>query len=117
MMELVHEAYDGSPRLRSEYFKLATATAGATGSAEGDLTFTRARQQRRQHRRLDPRAGRGRRPHAGVRLPHGHLLLLRLPQDRGHRPQRPDRRGVRRCPTRTSSICVSAPVGDVAVDL
>src|SRR3954454_15327803 len=42
MMELIHEAYGDSPRLRSEYFKLATAVAGAAGSAEGDLSFPRA---------------------------------------------------------------------------
>jgi stearoyl-CoA 9-desaturase NADPH oxidoreductase len=41
LVELVQDAYAGSPRLRVEYFKLATA--GATvGSAEGEVTFSRA---------------------------------------------------------------------------
>ena len=94
MMELIHEAYGESPRLRSEFFKLSTAVGAATGSAEGQMSFSRSGKSADQHGRLDPRAGRGPGPDAGVRLPHGHLLLLRLPQDRGHRSQRAHRRGV-----------------------
>ena len=109
MMALVTEAYGDSPRLRTEFFKISTTVGLDGGSAEGDVSFTRAGQERHQHRRLAPRAGRGAGPHAGVRLPHGHLLHLRLPQDRGHRPQRADRRGVLAARTRTSGSASPPP--------
>ena len=38
MMDLVTEAYDGSPRLRTEFFKTPSIS---TGSAEGEMAFTR----------------------------------------------------------------------------
>ena len=95
MMELVLEAYAESPRLRTEYFKLGTRPlAAGEGSPEGDLAFTTSEQVGAQLGRADPRAGRGTRPDPGVRLPDGHLLHLHLAQERGHRPQRPHRRGV-----------------------
>lgn len=40
MMELIQAAYGDSPRLRTEFFKLATGTA--TANAEGTLTFAEA---------------------------------------------------------------------------
>ena len=67
------------------------------------------REDRTQLGRVPSRAGRSDGPDPGVRLPHGHLLLLRLPQDRGHRPQRAHGRGVLACPTRTSGSACPPP--------
>ena len=52
----------------------------------------------------------------GVRLPDGHLLLLHLPQDRRHRPQRRHRRRVLAARRGHPDLRLP-PVGDCAVDL
>ncbi len=94
LMELVLEAYEDSPRLRTEYFKLSTRPVGRHRLGGGRPVVHADRDLGRQLRRLDPRAGRRGRALTGVRLPHGHLLHLHLPQARGDGAQRPDRRGV-----------------------
>ena len=50
MMQLIHEAYDESPRLRSEYFKLSTAVGAATAPPRATSLHPR-RADRRQLRR------------------------------------------------------------------
>ncbi len=89
LVEKVQETYAENPRLRVEYFK--TSTLQPVEGAEGTHPLRQGRPGVGEQRRHAPRAGRGPGPHAGVRLPHGHLLLLRLAQDRGHRAQRPHR--------------------------
>ncbi len=56
-------------------------------------------------------------PHAAPRLPHGHLPHLHLPQARGRRARRPHRRDLDRTRRADIQLCVSAPVGDVTLDL
>ena len=101
MIETLKGLYGDSDALHVEYFKTSTIDIDPD-DATGTLGFTRSGSARRQRRHADPRAGRGGRPRAGVRLPHGDLLLLHRPQDRGHRAQRRHRRPSPRCPTRTS---------------
>ncbi len=42
LVELVRAAYDGSPRLRMEFFKPAVARTGGEVPADGDVRFTRS---------------------------------------------------------------------------
>jgi ferredoxin-NADP reductase len=116
MMELVLEAYDGSPRLRTEYFKLSGRAPGAAGSTEGDVSFTRA----------------------GTSAPNTGASLLEQAEALGLTPEFGCRMGIcLTCTSRKSEgtvrnvltgeesslpdedirICVSAPVGDCAVEL
>ena len=89
-------------RLRVEFFKPPRVS---TGAAEGDVAFTRSGQTAANTGATPARAGRGPRAQARVRLPDGHLLLLRDDQDRRHRPQRPDRRGVLPARRRNPHLC------------
>ena len=95
MMSLVAEAYGDSPRLRTEFFKVSTSAAVDGDSADGEISFTRAGKTAPNSGASLLEQAEAHGPDPGVRLPDGHLLLLRLAQDRGHRPQRADRRGVR----------------------
>ena len=94
MMSLSHEAYGGSPRLRVEFFKLATATAVDGGSAEGDVAFTAPGKSAANTGAslLEQAEALGLTPEYGCRM--GICFSCVSPQDRGHRPQRPHRRGV-----------------------
>ena len=114
MIEAVRAAYDGAEALRIEYFQ-PPRTSGT--SAEGDVAFARSGQEAPNSGAplLEQAEALG--LEARVRLPDGHLLLLHLRQERRHRAQRPDRRGVLRSRTKRSAVCVSAPVGDCVVDL
>jgi ferredoxin-NADP reductase len=118
MMALVTEAYDGSPRLRTEFFKLATGvrSSGETEIAEGEVSFTRS----------------------GVSAPNSGTSLLEQAEAAGLRPEygcrmgicftcvAPKREGTVRnmltgeessLPDEEIRICVSTPAGDCAVDL
>ena len=117
MMQLIHEAYGESPRLRSEFFKLSTAVGAATGSAEGDVSFSRSGKARRQHRRLDPRAGRGARastPEFGCRMGICFSCVSRKTEGTVRNVLTGEESAL---PDEDIRICVSAPVGDCAVDL
>jgi ferredoxin len=113
MMALVDEAYAGSPRLRTEFFKTPVIS---TGSAEGDVTFARA----------------------GESAPNSGSSLLEQAEALGLTPEYGCRMGICfSCVSRKSEgtvrnvltgeesalpdedirICVSAPVGDCVVDL
>jgi stearoyl-CoA 9-desaturase NADPH oxidoreductase len=116
MMELVHAAYDESPRLRSEYFKLSTRPAGGSGSTGGEVTF----------------AG------SGTGAPNTGASLLEQAEALGLRPEFGCRMGIcfscvatkqegtvrnvltgeeSSLPDEEIRVCVSAPVGDCVVDL
>jgi stearoyl-CoA 9-desaturase NADPH oxidoreductase len=116
MMALVQEAYDGSPRLRTEYFKLGAATTGTSGTPEGDVAFTRA----------------------GTSAPNTGATLLEQAEARGLEPEFGCRMGIcfscvsrktegtvrnvltgeqSSLPDEDVRICVSAPVGSCTVDL
>ena len=113
MIEAVRAAYDGSPALRIEYFR-PPRTSGT--SAEGDVAFTRA----------------------GIEAPNSGATLLDQAEAAGLSPELGCRMGI--CFTCTSRkregtvrnvltgeesslpdedirVCVSAPVGDCAVEL
>ena len=116
MTELVTAAYAGSPRLRTEFFKLFSRPSGETGPAEGEVSFTRA----------------------GASASNTGATLLEQAEALGLAPEFGCRMGI--CLTCTSRkttgtvrnvltgeqsslpdedirICVNAPVGDCAVDL
>lgn len=113
LIEAVRAAYEGSEALRVEYFK---APAVATGTAEGDVTFTRA----------------------GTAVANTGATLLEQAEAAGLRPAYGCRMGIcfsctsrknegtvrnvvtgaeSSLPDEDIQICVSQPVGDCAVDL
>jgi ferredoxin-NADP reductase len=115
MMALVEEAYAGSTRLRTEFFKLG-ASAGTNGSAEGEVAFTRS----------------------GSSAPNTGATLLEQAESRGLEPEFGCRMGIcfscvsrktegtvrnvltgeeSSLPDEDVRICVSAPVGSCSVDL
>ena len=103
LVELVQAAYDGTPTaLRVEFFK---PPRSRPATAEGRVAFTRSGETAANTGASPARAGRGARAQARVRLPDGHLLLLRDHQDRGHRPQHPHRRGVLAARRRHPDLC------------
>jgi len=112
-MQVVSEAYGDSPKLRTEFFK---APKPDTGSAEGDVAFTRS----------------------ATEAPNSGATLLEQAEALGLRPEFGCRMGICFSCTATKSegtvrnvltgeesslpdedirICVSAPVGDCAIDL
>jgi ferredoxin-NADP reductase len=116
LMELVLEAYDGSPRLRTEYFKLATVVGEGSGAVEGDVSFSRSE----------------------MAAPNSGAPLLEQAEALGLTPEFGCRMGICfSCTSRKQSgtvrnvltgeesslpdedirICVNAPVGDCVVDL
>src|SRR3954466_9163474 len=113
MMALVSEAYDGSPRLRTEFFKTPVVS---TGSAEGDVSFTRS----------------------GTSVTNAGTSILEQAEAAGLSPDYGCRMGIcfscvctksegtvrnvltgeeSSLPDEVIRICVSAPVGDCAVEL
>ena len=92
LIDAVHAAYDGSDALRVEYFKPPAVTRPAT--AEGDIAFTRsgAAAANSGATLLEQAEAAGLTPTFGCRM--GICFSCTSPQDRGHRPQRPDRRDV-----------------------
>ncbi len=116
MMELVTDAYAGSPRLRTEFFKLAAAAGSSAGPAAGELSFTAA----------------------GTTAPNSGSSILEQAEAAGLTPEYGCRMGIcfscvsrkqagtvrnvltgeeSSLPDEDVRICVSAPVGDCAVDL
>lgn len=116
MMELIHEAYDGSTRLRSEYFKIGTAIGSGTDSVEGDLSFSRSGKAAANTGEsiLEQAEAAGLTPEYGCRMGICLSCVSRKTEGTvrnvltGEESSQPDE-DVR--------ICVSAPVGDCAVDL
>jgi ferredoxin-NADP reductase len=114
LMELVAAAYDGSRKLRTEFFK-APKPAGA-GSAEGDVAFTRSGQETANSGAtlLEQAEALGLRPEFGCRM--GICFSCTTRKTEGT---------VRNVLTGATSslpdediqICVSAPEGDCAIEL
>lgn len=113
LMELVHAAYDGSAKLRTEFFKPPKVTAG---SAEGDVTFARSGQEAANTGAtlLEQAEALGLTPEFGCRM--GICFSCTSRKTEGT---------VRNVLTGATSslpdediqICVSAPVGDCAVEI
>ena len=116
MMELVTAAYDGSTRLRTEFFKLSTRPRGDTGSPEGEVSFSRtgASAANTGASLLEQAEALGLAPEFGCRM--GICLTCTSRKSEGT---------VRNVLTGEESslpdedirICVNAPVGDCVVDL
>jgi ferredoxin len=116
MMELIHEAYDGSPRLRSEYFKLATAVGAGSGAAEGDLSFTRAGTSAANtgDSILEQAEAAGLTPEYGCRMGICFSCVSRKSEGTVRNVLTGEESTL---PDEDIRICVSAPVGDCAVEL
>ena len=113
LMELVHAAYEGSTRLRTEFFKAPRLTAG---SADGDVSFARsgAEAANTGATLLEQAEALGLKPEFGCRM--GICFSCTSRKTEGT---------VRNVLTGATSslpdediqICVSAPVGDCAVEI
>jgi ferredoxin-NADP reductase len=116
MMELIHEAYDGSPRLRSEYFKLATAVGAGSGAAEGDLSFTRSgtSAENTGDSILEQAEAAGLTPEYGCRMGICFSCVSRKTDGTVRNVLTGEESSL---PDEDIRICVSAPVGDCAVEL
>ena len=116
MMELIHEAYDGSPRLRTEYFKLATAVGAGSGAAEGDLSFTRAGTSAANTGAsiLEQAESAGLTPEYGCRMGICFSCVSRKSEGTVRNVLTGEESSL---PDEDIRICVSAPVGDCAVEL
>jgi ferredoxin-NADP reductase len=116
MMELIHEAYAGSTRLRSEYFKLATAVGDRPGSAEGDLSFTRSGKAAANTGAsiLEQAEAQGLTPEHGCRMGICFSCVSRKTDGTVRNVLTGEESSL---PDEDIRICVSAPVGDCSVDL
>jgi ferredoxin-NADP reductase len=116
MMQLIHEAYDESPRLRSEFFKLSTAVGAASGSAEGDLSFSRAGTSTANSGAsiLEQAEAAGLTPESGCRMGICLTCVCRKSEGTVRNVLTGEESSL---PDEDIRICVSAPVGDVAVEL
>jgi ferredoxin-NADP reductase len=115
MMELVHAAYDESPRLRTEYFKLGANTATA-GSAEGDVVFSRAGESAPNSGAslLEQAEALGLTPEYGCRMGICFSCVSRKQEGTVRNVLTGEESSL---PDEEIRICVSAPVGDCTVDL
>ena len=92
LIEAVRAAYDGAEALRVEYFQPPRRTSGT--SAEGDVAFARSGQEAPNSGAtlLEQAEALGLKPEFGCRM--GICFSCTARKKDGHRPQRPDRRGV-----------------------
>jgi ferredoxin-NADP reductase len=116
MMHLIHEAYGESPRLRSEFFKLSTAVGAATGSVEGDVSFTRSGRAATNtgDSILEQAEAQGLTPEFGCRMGICFSCVSRKTEGTVRNVLTGEESAL---PDEDIRICVSAPVGDCAVDL
>ncbi len=116
MMQLIHEAYGESPRLRSEFFKLSTAVGAATGSAEGDVSFSRSGKAAANtgDSILEQAEAQGLEPEFGCRMGICFSCVSRKTEGTVRNVLTGEESSL---PDEDIRICVSAPVGDCAVDL
>lgn len=113
LMELVSTAYDGSSRLRTEFFKQPKVS---TGSAEGDVAFARsgAEAPNTGASLLEQAEALGLNPEFGCRMG----ICFSCTSRKTEGTVRNLRTGAESSlPDEEIQICVSAPVGDVVVDL
>jgi ferredoxin len=115
LVEVIQEAYAGSPRLRVEYFKLPTAGA-ALGSAEGDVTFARAGRSAPNSGAslLEQAEALGLRPESGCRMGICFSCVTTKTEGRVRNLLTGEESAL---PDEDVRICVSAPVGDCVVEL
>ena len=113
MMELVSEAYDGSPRLRTEFFKTPIIS---TGSAEGDVSFTRTGSSATNTGAplLEQAEAQGLTPEYGCRMGICFTCVSRKEEGTVRNVLTGEESSL---PDEDIRICVSAPVGDCSVDL
>ncbi len=116
MMALVVDAYDGSPRLRTEFFKLATGVLPGGGSAAGDVTFARAggTASNTGASLLEQAEARGLAPEYGCRMGICFSCVSRKTEGTVRNVLTGEESSL---PEEDIRICVSAPVGDCVVDL
>jgi ferredoxin-NADP reductase len=113
MMALVTEAYAESPRLRTEFFKTPMIS---TGSAEGALSFTRSGKSAENSGTpiLEQAEASGLTPEFGCRMG----ICFTCVSNKSEGTVRNVLTGEESSlPDEDIRICVSAPVGDCAVDL
>lgn len=115
MMDLVTAAYDGSPRLRTEFFKLSTRPTG-TASAEGDVTFAQdgSTAANTGESLLEQAEARGLTPEFGCRMGICFSCVSRKTEGTVRNVLTGEESSL---PDEDVRICVSAPVGDCVVDL
>ncbi len=113
LMMLVAAAYDGSPRLRTEFFKAPRVEAG---SAEGDVTFERSGKEAANTGAtlLEQAEALGLRPEFGCRMG----ICFSCTSRKTGGTVRNVLTGVESSlPDEDIQLCVTTPVGDCAVDL
>ncbi len=113
MMALVAEAYVDSPRLRTEFFK---TPAVSTGSAEGEVSFTRAGSSAANSGAslLEQAEALGLEPEFGCRMGICFTCTSRKTEGTVRNVLTGEESSL---PDEDIRICVSAPVGDCVVDL
>jgi ferredoxin-NADP reductase len=116
MMELIHAAYAESPRLRSEFFKISTAVGAATGSVEGQMSFTRSGKSATNTGEsiLEQAEAQGLTPEFGCRMGICFSCVSRKTEGTVRNVLTGEESSL---PDEDIRICVSAPAGDCAVDL
>ena len=113
MMALVSEAYDGSPRLRTEFFKTPTIS---TGSAEGVLTFTRTGTSATNTGApiLEQAEAQGLTPEYGCRMGICFSCVSRKTEGTVRNVLTGEESAL---PDEDIRVCVSAPIGSCAIEL
>jgi stearoyl-CoA 9-desaturase NADPH oxidoreductase len=113
LIELVKDAYAGSPRLRVEFFKPPVVS---TGSADGDVTFTRAGATAANTGAplLEQAEALGLKPEFGCRMGICFSCVKTKTEGTVRNVLTGEESSL---PDEQIRICVSAPVGDCAVDL
>ncbi len=113
MMALVSEAYAGSPRLRTEFFKTPTIS---TGSAEGEVSFTRAGTSATNTGAsiLEQAEAQGLRPEYGCRMGICFSCVSRKTEGTVRNVLTGEESSL---PDEDIRICVSAPLGNCEIEL
>ncbi|MFW6775605.1 ferredoxin reductase [Nocardioides sp. CPCC 205120] len=113
LMERVELAYDGSPRLRTERFKAPVVKAG---NAEGDVVFSRSGQQvaNTGASLLEQAEAAGLTPEFGCRMGICFSCTARKTEGTVRNVLTGEESSL---PDEDIRVCVSAPVGDCAVEL
>ena len=113
LIDLVKDAYAGSPRIRVEFFKPPVVS---TGSAEGDVSFTRAGATAANTGAplLEQAEALGLKPEFGCRMGICFSCVKTKTEGTVRNVLTGEESSL---PDEQIRICVSAPVGDCAVDL
>ena len=116
LMQLLTEAYDGSPRLRTEFFKLSTRAATRTASPEGELVLARdgSTGTNTGEPILEQAEARGLTPEFGCRMGICFTCTARKTEGTVRNVLTGEESTL---PDEDIRIYVSAPVGDCVVDL